>query len=147
MITKIKPDDFRVVQKVAGGLIVVKEKILLLKRSPLKIFGANQWAIPGGKLEDGETFIQGMQRELQEEIGVTFQLDQISKSRMYYHVSSSDTTNCLEYSLSIINLPEQPVVVLNSEESVTYDWFSFEEIKKLDLIEDALYCITDIIST
>jgi 8-oxo-dGTP diphosphatase len=35
-------------------------------------FGAGNWALPGGHLEFGEKLVEGIIRELQEEIGITF---------------------------------------------------------------------------
>ena len=47
------------------------DEILLMKRSPSISYG-NMYCLPGGHLENNETIIEGMIRELKEEIGVVF---------------------------------------------------------------------------
>jgi 8-oxo-dGTP diphosphatase len=56
--------------KVSCGIIIENGKILLAQRSqnntlPLK------WEFPGGKVENGETEIDGLIRELREELGIS----------------------------------------------------------------------------
>ena len=44
-------------------------RVLLLRHVPSKGWG-DVWLTPGGKLEDGETVLDGFQREVREEVGV-----------------------------------------------------------------------------
>lgn len=54
----------------AGGLLHDgRGRVLLLKHVPSKGWG-DVWLTPGGKLEDGETVLQGFEREVREEVGV-----------------------------------------------------------------------------
>lgn len=52
----------------AGGLIVKDNKVLLVKIS----YGENKgyWMLPGGIVEEGETFEEAAIREVQEETGI-----------------------------------------------------------------------------
>jgi len=51
-----------------GGVVIADGRALLIRRGhpPLK----DEWSIPGGTLEVGETIINGVQRELEEETGI-----------------------------------------------------------------------------
>lgn len=66
-------DEKRKVFKVSvEGLIYNnKNEVLLMKRSPSIAYG-NMYCLPGGHLENNETIVEGMIRELKEEIGVVF---------------------------------------------------------------------------
>jgi 8-oxo-dGTP diphosphatase len=52
-----------------GGVVIQDGRALLIRRGtePLK----GEWSIPGGMLELGETLVQGVERELLEETGLT----------------------------------------------------------------------------
>ncbi len=54
----------------AGGLIHDgRGRVALLRHIPSKGWG-DVWLTPGGKLEDGETVLDGFEREVREEVGV-----------------------------------------------------------------------------
>ena len=54
----------------SGGLLHDgRRRVLLLRHVPSKGWG-DVWLTPGGKLEEGETVLQGFEREVREEVGV-----------------------------------------------------------------------------
>lgn len=54
----------------SGGLIHDgRGRVLLIRHIPSKGWG-DVWLTPGGKLEEGETVLQGFERETREEVGV-----------------------------------------------------------------------------
>jgi len=54
----------------AGGLVHDgRGRVLLLRHVPSKGWG-DFWLTPGGKLEEGETVLQGFEREVREEVGI-----------------------------------------------------------------------------
>ncbi|MBN2246845.1 MAG: NUDIX domain-containing protein, partial [Candidatus Aminicenantes bacterium] len=61
-------DSFSAPQVGVGAVVIKDEKILLVKRKnpPQK----GQWAIPGGKVEFGETMQKAAEREILEETGL-----------------------------------------------------------------------------
>lgn len=64
--------DRALVQVAVGVLIRSDDSFLLTSRPEGKAY-AGYWEFPGGKLEVGETVAQALQRELQEEIGITIE--------------------------------------------------------------------------
>lgn len=55
---------------VAAGLILRPDGALLLAERPADKPWAGWWELPGGKIEPGETVLQALARELQEELGI-----------------------------------------------------------------------------
>jgi 8-oxo-dGTP diphosphatase len=61
----------RPVVDVAVGVLIRPDGDFLLTSRPTGKVYAGYWEFPGGKLEPGETVLQALQRELQEELGIT----------------------------------------------------------------------------
>ena len=55
-----------------GGFLFRGRNLLLVRRAKEPGFG--KWSIPGGALEVGETLVQGLTREMSEEIGLTVEV-------------------------------------------------------------------------
>jgi 8-oxo-dGTP diphosphatase len=66
---------------VALGIWKHTQSVLLIERkwSPYQ----GQWAFPGGHVDDGETFIQAAQHELQEETGLTVNAAMLHQVNIY----------------------------------------------------------------
>lgn len=109
-------------KKYVFALIKNEEKILMLKRPKDKKVYAGYWNFPGGKIEESETEIQCVIREVKEETGMDFEpsvkiMDIVDK-----------------------NIEPKKVVVFDgnangsvklSEEHEEYGWFTVEEIKNI----------------
>ncbi|MBU3737985.1 MAG: NUDIX domain-containing protein [Rhodoferax sp.] len=61
--------DRSVVEVAVGVLVQEDGRFLLASRPQGKVY-AGYWEFPGGKLESGETVLQALSRELQEELGI-----------------------------------------------------------------------------
>lgn len=60
----------RAVVEVAVGVLIRPDGDFLLTSRPVGKVYAGYWEFPGGKLETGETVLQALRRELQEELGI-----------------------------------------------------------------------------
>ncbi len=64
-----------------AGLVVVKENRLLLAYSRNK----KAWYLPGGKVDEGETSLQSLQREIWEELTLKVEAESL---RFYCHITA-----------------------------------------------------------
>lgn len=60
--------ELRIREAVRGLLIDPEQRVLLVR---FEFPTATRWALPGGGLEPGETHVQALRRELEEEVGLT----------------------------------------------------------------------------
>lgn len=70
--------------RVTAALVVHNQKILIAQRNSVGRF-ANKWEFPGGKIDQGETPQQCLQRELQEELGLTTTIGDLFSETLYCH--------------------------------------------------------------
>ena len=111
-------------KKVAAGIIVHNHKVLIAQRKhgkSLEYF----WEFPGGKLEEGETLPQCLQRELMEELNLSIVVGE------YFMTSSYD------YDFGTIELNAYWATC--EQEDLNYHpdheqarWVTLEEIDKYD---------------
>lgn len=59
---------------VARAVILDGGKVLLIRRSRSDRWGAGKWEIPGGKLDSGQSVLEVVQREVEEETGLTIKV-------------------------------------------------------------------------
>lgn len=106
-----------------GGLISEDGKFLLVKRS--KPPNAGTWAIPGGKVEYGETVQEALKREIMEETGLQVEpekvvaLVQIIKEGFHYVI--------FDFSCKVIGGKLEA-----SSDAKDSKFFSLEEIRSLE---------------
>ncbi len=79
-----------------GGIVIEDGRALLIRRGSEPLLG--QWSIPGGTLELGETLIEGTERELREETGLTVKVLEMIKvfERINFGSGADETWKTLE---------------------------------------------------
>ena len=107
-----------------GALVYAKStnRYLFLLRNKTRHAGA--WGIVGGKIEAGETVIQGLVREIREEIGQNF----VQKKFIPLETFTADNRKFVYYTF-LVSLDEEFVPVLNSEHR-GYCWVELDDYPK-----------------
>ena len=111
--------------------VVVRDasgRCLLLKRSLRSKGNPGKWDLPGGKVDPGENFTQGILREVAEETGLT-----ISIQRVGGVAESESPTNKVVY-LILEGRLESGQVQLSSEHD-EYVWVNRRELPKMELAD------------
>lgn len=110
-------------KKGAGSILTDGKVILLLKRGSKSDF-AGYWSLPGGKVEEGETFLGGAQRETREETGTM---------PTCTRVASFDNQDGRFIFKSFLFKIDKPYVVKISDEHTDAKWVPLNEINNLKL--------------
>ncbi len=129
-----KPEGFVPKVEVAACCVESCGEILFLQRADGEV-APYLWAIPGGKLEAGETPQEAIIRELNEELDILFSPCQISFFNTLYvrHPLLNYNLHCFG-----MQLQSQPKIRLHPEEHVDFRWCTRKQIETLDLIEGQL---------
>lgn len=121
-------------QKRVSGIIIKDSKILLIKR--YKKEKGQYYVLPGGKLEDGESEIEGLERELKEETNLNFEVGE----KLYEFVGGED--NRVRAAFYIENPTGTPKMVgpelEKADENNQYElmWVNLTELHKLNIKPD-----------
>ena len=97
----------------------------------------DQWIVPGGKVDFGETMIAGLKREIREETNL--ELVKINFKGVRELIEPTRHFIFLEFSATASN-PDQ--VVLNNE-STEYGWFRKSQLKDLNIAKPTLELIDE----
>lgn len=110
-----------------AGIILINsnnEVLLLLRDDKPEIPFPNKWDIPGGRIEEGESPIETIRREMLEELGL-----QLSSDFQLFKIYKSDNLTDFLFWKRINLNPDE--IALNEGQRLKY--FSLEEIRKTEL--------------
>ena len=103
-------------------------EVLLQKRSPVKIVGANQWANTiCGNVKPGETYEECAYRRLQEELGLTMQSSLEELTVFRYQVDCNEKYAENERDVIWGGWWSGEVIACNSEEVSETEWVSWKK--------------------
>jgi 8-oxo-dGTP diphosphatase len=63
-------EKYNIVLSVAGFIFNEKGQLLIVKKSTNEQIDAGLWTVPGGKIYPNENIVDGLAREVQEEVGL-----------------------------------------------------------------------------
>ena len=112
---------------VLTGILKDNDLYLVVKRNDNDDLFPGAWEFPGGHLEDNENILEGLKRELKEEIGY----DLVGKP-IITNYSDSIKNNIHKIELDfIINVNKDDINVILSDEHSDYKWVT----KDSDLLD------------
>lgn len=107
-----------------AGLAEKNGQYFLAKRKPGGDLGG-LWELPGGKLEEGESPSQAMEREWMEELEIRVRTGSLLCTSSFSHHGKD-----FELGLYEVSFDEQKMVLNEHDET---GWFNKREVNKLDL--------------
>ena len=110
---------------VVAGIIINQNKILIGKRKD-KDIGGGKWEFPGGKIEVGETNSEALERELNEELGISAK---IGKELMNYEHVFKTTI----YNITFMEIIDYEGEICNNAHS-EIKWVKFLNLPEYDFI-------------
>ncbi len=111
----------KIVRVGIGALIFNNGKVLLGKRKGS--YGENSWCLPGGHLEFGESFEEGIKREVKEETGLNIKLKKIIS-----------VSNEIVYNKHFITVSAEAEIIdgevrlMEPENFEKWDWFDLNNL-------------------
>lgn len=123
-------------KQVVAALIVREDKILICQRTKYQPMPL-QWEFPGGKIEPGETGVDALVRELQEELGVTAEIGH----EVAHIVHNYRNGNTIELGFYLV---ERFAGELENRIFRDIRWVSPEELTQYDFLEADLGLVKDI---
>ncbi len=117
---------------VLTGILKSDDLYLVVKRSEEDDLFPGAWEFPGGHLENGETFVSGLKRELKEEIGFVDDIVNMKITNYYDEIKNknNETVHCIELDF-VLNVDKEKVKVKLSDEHIAYKWVT-KDSKLLD---------------
>ena len=121
---------------VGVGAVVIKDnRVLLIKRGHHP--GKGLWAIPGGRLELGETLQEAAEREIMEETGLKIKA---GKPILSFDAIRKDQAGRVLYHYVIVDLEAKYIsgVISAADDAGDAGWFAFSDLDTLVLSSHTL---------
>ncbi len=104
-------------------------KVFLPKRADTKKFLPGVYEIPGGHIDFGENIVEGLKREIHEELGMRIEVgDPFVAFDYTNHIKGSHSAEII-YFATFIDPIEQ--IAINPEDHSTYGWFAESELERV----------------
>lgn len=127
--------------RAAVGAVVFREHkvLLVLRRQPP---AQNQWAIPGGKIELGETIQQAAEREVFEETGLTVRA---GKPVSVVDLVDRDPSGRVRFHYILINLVAEFIEgeLIPNDDALDARWVAPTEIENLHITKSTRRLLTE----
>lgn len=114
-----------------GAIVVDGERVLLIQRGHPP--GERLWSIPGGRVELGETLLEALRREIQEECGLDVDVGDIA---IMLDRISRDADGAVRSHYLILDFWATPVVsppppVRPADDARDAGWYTLDQMRRL----------------
>lgn len=123
-----------IVQRVACKAVIVKEgKVLVLREATTYEEGTNhgRYHFPGGRINPGEPFQEGLLREVKEETGLEVQVGEPFFVGEWFPIIRGVKNHIVAIFFLCDPLSDQ---IILSEEHDDYKWVGHEDMKQIDVM-------------
>lgn len=106
------------------------ERVFLAKRAETKKFLPGEYEIPGGHIEYGEDIVEGLKREVFEELGMNIRVG--DPYAVFTYVNEVKKSHSIEviYFAEFVEPTEN--IKINQEDHSEFGWFAEDEIQKIN---------------
>jgi 8-oxo-dGTP diphosphatase len=102
-------------------------KVFTPKRADTKAFLPGLYELPGGHIDFGEELVDGLKREVLEELGMHIAIGDIIDAFTYQNTVKGSHTVEVIYFARFTDPLEQ--ITIHPDDHSRYDWFSEEEVR------------------
>ncbi len=102
-----------------------ENKILIQKRAPQKKLSPNVWAMTGGSVIKGETSLQTIERETEEELGIKLNVEDAQLVKKFRTRLVWVDTYLLKQDINIDD------IVMKEDELTEVKWATYDEIEEM----------------
>ena len=123
------------VVEVSVGALVEDGRVLLVHRSPSRRWYPDVWDLPGGHVEPGESGLEALTRELDEELGVQVRADDCEPVTTL-DLTAGDGVGRLQLSIWSVRRWSGAPVNRCPDEHDQLGWFAADDLAGLTLAHD-----------
>ncbi|MBU1007564.1 NUDIX hydrolase [Candidatus Dependentiae bacterium] len=134
IVFESRPKDFLPKMEVAACYCKAQDKFLFLETSDNKAY-ANTWSVPAGKIDPGESAIEGAVREMFEETGVLLKPQLLIPFKSVYVRYPKYDFMYHMFKVEMTDFPEK--IILRAREHKKFAWLTKEEFLQCPLIPGA----------
>jgi 8-oxo-dGTP pyrophosphatase MutT (NUDIX family) len=127
-VFEVMPPGFSVMLDVAGCYVENEGRLLLLQNGEGDC-EPRTWGVPGGKIERGESLLDGALRELREETGIVIPGDHVTELGCLYMRKPG-----FSYAFHMFWMRVDDFGVRLSAEHMGFQWLPFEKIDEVELM-------------
>lgn len=124
-VYKFKKGEYHIV--VTAIILNMENKILISKRADFKRYG-EMWECNGGSVLAGETSLEGMLREIKEELGITFEKEE---AHFYKELKrNKELPDFKEFWVFKRNIKDDEITLPDGE-ATEFKWVTIDEFMKM----------------